>query len=331
MKLTRRTLIKSSAAVALLPLCMPTVARAAVRKVRIGHNNTLTSSLHSGAVAFQKFLSEKSEGRYDVEIFPSAQLGDENQMAKAVADGSLDAYISPMSSIGTYVPDVFCVEFPYMFSDAAAARKALDGSLGAYLAESLAKHSLQIVGWGENGVRHVTSNRPVRKPEDLKGLKIRVQPNKLHVEAFKGFGADAAPLPFSELAEALRSGKFEAQENPITVMTANEFLQKLQSHVSLTGHVYSPLAVVFSKDVFEEIKEGDRALVQGAGKAASQATRDFNDAALKSGLEKLKAAGMTIVTDVDVPAFQAAVAANAKKLSEVVGAESYARVKGLVA
>ena len=285
----------------------------------------------SGASEFKKYLLEKTDGRYDVEIYPSSQLGNDNQLVKAVSDGTLDMTISATAILGVYNRDLELAEIPYLFQDLATARKALDGNLGAYYAELLQKSSLTIIGWGENGLRHITANKPIRKVADLKGLKIRVQPAKIQVESFTGLGAAAEPLTFNELPEALRTGRFEAQENPIGIVTANDFLVKTQTHLSLTGHVYSPFAVSFSADVLEDTSAADRAIVMAGGAIAAKATRDFNDKAVATGLDQLKAAGMTIVNDVDQADFRKSMDGLSGRLAAVAGADAIARVRGLVA
>lgn len=331
MDLDRRRAFRLSAAALAAPLFTPHVARAATRKFRIGHNSTPTSALQMASVTFQKYLAEKTDGRYEVSIAPDSQLGNDAQLVRAVADGTLDMTISATAILGSFHPDLELAEIPFLFKDAASARKALTGDLGAYYTEVLAKSSLAVIGWGENGFRHVTANKPVRNLADLKGLKIRVQPAKIQVESFVGMGAVASALSFTELPEALRTGRFEAQENPLSILTTNEFITKYQSHVSLTGHVYSPFAVSFSGDVLEELPAADRAVVRAGGALAAQTTLDFSDIAVATGLEKLKAMGMTVVTDVDRKAFQAAMEGLGTRLSAVAGAGSIARVRGLVA
>jgi tripartite ATP-independent transporter DctP family solute receptor len=327
----RRHFLKLSAGLAAASVAAPFVARAAKRKLRIAHSNSTLSTSQEGCLSFQKYMLEKSEGRFEVEIFPSGQLGNDAQLAKMVSEGTLDAAISPNGALGAFDPDVPLAEFPYLFRDIATARKAMDGSLGAHFTEVLKKSSVAVLAWGENGIRHVTANKPVRNVADLKGLKIRVQPSKVQIEAFLGLGATAEALAFTELGEALRTGRVEAQENPVSNIAANEFIYKHQSHISLTGHVYSPFASIFSSDVLEELSEADRAMVQGAGAAAAKTTRDFNEKADVTGLDKLKAAGMTVVTDVDRASFQKAMVDLNDRLAVLVGADSMARVRGLVA
>lgn len=329
MNIARRTLLQLSIAAG--TLAAPHVARAASRKLRIGHNNSVTSALQAASLLFQRAVSEGTDGRLTVDISAAGQLGSDMQLAKSVADGTLDMTISAMPVLGIFERDLELAEIPYLFKSQDDGRKALDGALGAHFVELLAKHSLTVIGWGENGMRHVTANKPVRTVSDLKNLKIRVQPAKLHVESFNGLGAVAAPLPFTELPEALRTGRFEAQENPFSILTANEFIPKYQSHISLTGHVYSAFAILFSSDVLEELSPADRAVIVKAGTPAARATREFNEKAVTAGLEKLRAGGMTIVTDVDVPGFQKAMEAVTPRLASLMGAEAIARVRGLIA
>lgn len=331
MMFNRRRLFQLSASTAACAVFAPHVARAATRKLRIGHNNSPTSSPQLGSFEFKKYLLEKTDGRYDVEIYPNSQLGNDSQLVKAVSDGTLDMTISATAILGVYNRDLELAEIPYLFQDLTTARKALDGNLGAYYAELLEKSSLTVIGWGENGLRHVTANKPIRKVADLKGLKIRVQPAKIQVESFTGLGAAAEPLSFSELPEALRTGRFEAQENPIGILTSNDFLVKTQTHLSLTGHVYSPYAVSFSADVLEDMPAADRAIVKAAGALAAKATRNFSDRATATGLDQLKAAGMTIVNDVDQADFRQAMDGLSGRLAAVAGADAIARVRGLVA
>lgn len=329
--LNRRSFLTLAAAVAGGSIAMPSIGRAAARELRLGHTAAAGSNFDAGAKAFQAFLAETSGGRLSARIFPSALLGNDIQMAKAVADGALDLHISSIAGVSDGNPDLMLAEFPYLFASPAAARKAMDTSLGNHYAEILDKRSITVLAFGENGFRHVTANKPVRRPQDLQGLKIRVQQNKVHIEAFNGLGAVAEPLAFSELETAMQNGRFEAQENPIGILTSTPFIPKVQSHLSLTGHVYSPNPITASGDLMSELPEADRAIIRGAGVAAAKAMRDFNDRAVVAGLEALKAAGMTVVTDVDLPAFQAAITGLNDRLASVVGADALKRVRSLVA
>ena len=330
MKVSRRRVMQVTAMTIAAPLCMPHVARAATKRLRIGHNNSTSSSLQVASLDFAKYVGEKTDGRYEVDVYPNAQLGGDSQIIRAVAEGTLDMTICATAILGTYASDMELVELPYLFKDLQSARAAMAGNLGAYYVEQLKGSSIAVIGWGENGFRHITANKPIRTVADIKGLKIRVQPAKIQVASFTGLGAAAAPLNFNELAEALRTGKFEAQENPIGIAVASDFIIKSQSHLSLTSHVYSPFAVVFSADVLEDMPEADRAIIRAGGAVAAKSTMDFNERAVAVGLDTLKAAGMTIVADVNRSDFEAAMAGLGDRLAAVAGADAIARVRSLI-
>ena len=332
MNFGRRKLIKMTATGMAAPLFMPHIARAATKKLRIGHNNSTTSALQLAAVQFQQYVRDKTGSRYDIDIYPNSQLGGDFQLVRAVSDGTLDMTICATAILGIYGQDLELVEIPYLFNDTESARKAMDGNLGAHYTEILSKSSLTAIGWGENGLRHVTANKPIRNVADIKDLKIRVQPAKIQVESFRGFGAAAEPLAFNELPEALRTGRFEAQENPINIVTANDFILKNQTHLSLTSHVYSPFAVLFAADVLEDMPVADRAVIQAGGAVAAKFTRDYNDKTVVTAIDQVKAAGMIVVTDVDRRSFQKAMEGLTDRLAVAAGgAEAISRVRGLIA
>ncbi len=326
---TRRHMLALTGAAA-TALAMPNIARASARRLRLAHNNTTTSGIHAGAEAFAKAVEQLSGGSLAIDIFPSAQLGNESQTTKAIVDGTLDALVTNIGPAADYLKDISLIELPYLFKDAASARAAFDGALGAYATESLKPKGIFVAGWGENGMRHITANKAIRTPADVKDLKIRVQISVPTLETFLAMGAKAEVLPFNQLVEALRTGRFEAQENPAGIAVSSN-LNKVQSHMSLTGHIYAPLVFALSNDVYEEMSATDKALIVKAGAAGVKAQRDFADNAEKAGIAALKSAGMTIVEDIDRAAFKDAAAAVRGKMIEIYGADSLKRVTGFSA
>lgn len=192
----------------------------------------------------------------------------------------------------------------------------------------LAAKRLVVIAWGEIGFRHVTANKPVRTPADLAGLKIRVPLGNVIIESFRAMGAAADTLPFLQLPEALRTGRFEAQENPVNIILSGK-LNQYQSHLSLTGHVYTPSAIAVSADLMEELSPADQAAITSAGHPGAIASRALRGAAESKGLEALAAAGMTIVTDIDQAAMRAAAAKAKERLGAVFGADAVSRITTL--
>jgi tripartite ATP-independent transporter DctP family solute receptor len=308
-----------------------TRANAGVIQMKVGHNNTMTSVAQSAAVAFADFLRERGEGRFDVEVYPLSMLGNEVQMARGLVDGSMEACVSANGVLGSYADEPPLIEYPYLFQSLAHARSSLDGKMGAHIASKLEKKGVLVIGWGENGLRHISARRPVRTPADLKGLKLRVQPIKMHIEAFVGLGAAAAPMVWTQLPSAMRAGQFDAQENPLTNVAANEFLLEMQTHVSLTGHVYSPYPLVFSKAAWNRLNSKSRDLVMEAAQKAVAASRLYTDKGTEAAVTTLKQRNLAVVTDVDVPAFQRAVEALQPSIARHINSEAFKEIRNLVA
>lgn len=327
--LSRRTalMIGLSAAAA---VGMPHVARAATRRLRFGVASVPGSTTHRYAATFARAAAELSGGSVVVDVYPNAQLGDELQMLKAVGDGSLDVTAMTPGPASRHSKEVGLCELPYLFDSVASARLAFDQQLGRHCADLLQAKGFLTLSWGESGLRHFTANKPIRNPADLKGLKLRVPHSEPIRQTFQAMGASVESFSFAQLPEALRIGRFEAQENPINIIVSAG-LNRFQSHLSLTGHIYTPLLVLFSPDVMDELSPAQQAALRKAGEAGSAASRDYAEASQRSDMSKLVAAGMTVIEDIDRRALREAAAAAIETLSAEFGAEALRRVRGLVA
>jgi TRAP-type C4-dicarboxylate transport system substrate-binding protein len=160
------------------------------------------------------------------------------------------------------------------------------------------------LAWSENGFRHVTnSQRPIRAPEDLGGLKLRTMENAVHMAAFEGMGAAPTPMAFPEVFGALQQGVVDGQENPITVITAARFWE-VQGYVTLTGHVYSPAVVLASPILFEGLTEEQQGWFYEAARASAAATRAEVDRLEAEGVALMRENGMEVITEIDRTPFQ---------------------------
>jgi tripartite ATP-independent transporter DctP family solute receptor len=310
-----------------LALAMPHVARAAARVVRFGHNNTDPSHFGMGAVAFAAAVAADPvlSGVLRIEVHGNAELGDELNMLKSCAAGTLDCAIISNAVIGNVVPEAGVLDAPFLFRDVAHARAALDGKIGEEFTAFAAAKNVKVLAWSENGLRHITSNIPIRKPADLRGLKIRVPQSDVMVGGFKALGADPHPLNFNLLREALRSGEFQAQENPIVVIEANKFYE-LQKYLSLTGHIYDPAAYMCSADLAEDLTAAQLSALAACARKASEVTRQVSGSAQSDGIARMRAAGMTVIGDVEVDAFRATTRPYLESLSANYGADLMGRL-----
>ncbi|MFP7672260.1 TRAP transporter substrate-binding protein [Marivita sp. S0852] len=278
-------------------------AATAQQNIVVGHSLSPTSHYGIGAQAFIDTLNELSDGAFTGDQAPAGQLGGERDMIEGLQIGSMDVVITSTGPLGNFVPEVYALDLPFLFRDYDHARTTLDGEIGQELLAKIDENQLVGLAWTENGFRHVTnSQRPVRTPEDLDGLKLRTMENRVHMEAFSEMGASPTPMAFPELFTALQQGVVDGQENPVTVITASKFWE-VQGHVSLTGHVYSPAVVLASPILLDGLTEEQRGWFYEAAKASAAATRAEVNRLEDAGVALLRENGMEVITDIDKAPF----------------------------
>lgn len=325
----RRGVLAGIAGISAAVLAAPHVARAAARTARFGHNNVDMSNFGRGGAALAEAVAADPvlSGVLKIEIYGNAQLGDDLGMLKNCISGTLDGMLVGSSVMANMVPEVGAINAPYLFRDVAQTRAVLDGPIGVELAELSRAKGLPVLAWGENGLRQVTSNKPVRTVADLHGLKIRVPQSEMILGGFRALGADAKPLAFGLLRDALRTGEFDAQENPIGIIETSK-LNEVQKYLCLTGHIYDGIGIIASADLLEDLTEPQRAALTACGKKAAEVTRQVSGSAAKDGVARLKAAGMVVIDDVDVAGLKAACRPFLQGLAQTYGE---ARMRSLLA
>ena len=277
----------------------------AQQSIVVGHSLSPTSHYGLGAQAFIDTLTEVSGGAFTGEQAPAGQLGGERDMIEGLQIGSLDVVITSTGPLGNFVPEVYVLDLPFLFRDYDHARTTLDGEIGQELLAKIDENQLVGLAWTENGFRHVTnSQRPVRTPEDLAGVKLRTMENRVHIEAFSDLGAAPTPMAFPELFTALQQGVVDGQENPITVISASKFWE-VQDFVSLTGHVYSPAVILASPILFDGLTDEQKGWFREGATASAAATRAEVNRLEEEGVALLRENGMEVITDIDKAPFAA--------------------------
>jgi tripartite ATP-independent transporter DctP family solute receptor len=209
--------------------------------------------------------------------------------------------------LGIFEPKIALLELPFLFRDREHIQKAQRSEAVQKLASTLPAKGVRLIGFVENGFRNITNNtRPVTKPEDVRGLKIRTPENLAQVETFKALGAAPTPMPFSELYAALRQGVVDGQENPLQNIHDGKLFE-VQKHLALTGHNYNSAYVAASERFLQGLKEPQRKAVLEAMDEATRWQVDYIAKKDDELLETLKKAGMQ-VTQPDKDAFRKATA-----------------------
>lgn len=292
----------------------------AATTIKIGHVLNTDHSWHKNLAGFANDVKKETEGRVTIQLYPSGQLGNEKDMVEGLTFGTVDGGLIGGGSFQS-IDQKFGIEaLPYAWPTHEAAYKAFDGKLGKYLFDLLGKKGIVGLAWWENGFRHITNNKkPVVKPEDLKGLKLRVTPDKMRLDTFKLLGAAPMAINFGELYSALQQGVVDGQENPYAIIYSNAF-NEVQKYLSKSGHIWGSAVLCVNSDVWNKLSAKDKETVRKLAQKWCAAQRKETIKEENEFLDKLKAKGMK-VNDVDKAAFQKAVQPVWKSYESTFGKE----------
>ena len=303
--ITRRRTMGLAAGMA-ASLAMPHVARAAIRQVKLGLSNNLVTPFGRGAIAFGAAVAaDPIIGKLlRIEVHPNAALGDDPSVLKGCIGGTVDMALIAGSIMSNVVTELAVLNAPFLFREVAQARAFLDGPMGDDFKALARKRDVHVLAWGENGIRQITAGQPVRTPSDLKGLKIRVPQSDIMLGGFRALGAAATPLSWSLVRDAIVRGEVQAQENSIATIEASK-IYEVQSHLSLTSHIYDAAGFLCSGDLLEDLGTAERDALIACARQGAALTRTLCQEADREGVARLRAAGMTVVENVDFAAFRA--------------------------
>lgn len=302
----RQTFVRTLLAAAAGAFCLAGAQAQAV-KLTLGHGAAVGNPRHEASVKFAEVVKARSGGRIEVQVAPSAQLGDDAAMVTALRTGALDMSANSQGAVANAVPEYAAFGMPFLFSSPAAAFKLLDGPLGKELADKSAEKGLVLLGTWDNGIRQMTnSKRPISKVEDMKGLKMRVPPDATLVDIMKSLGAESQQIKFAELYVALQQGVVDGQENPLVNIHASK-IYEVQKHLALTNHQFQMTPFLMSKRSWDKLSDADRKAVQEAAAEATALQRRLSAEADDKLLAELKAKGVQVTTP-DKAAFAKATA-----------------------
>jgi tripartite ATP-independent transporter DctP family solute receptor len=264
----------------------------AQKVLRLSHNAAPGNPKAEASLKFAELVAQKTNGRIKVEVGGSAQFGDDVESLTNLRLGTLAFSANSQGSSSGVVPQFSVVGLPFLFRDLNHAYKVIDGPVGQQLNELAKAKGLVVLAFWDNGIRHTTnSKRPITKPEDLAGIKIRTPPDPITIEIFTALGANPTPLAFSELYIALQQGVVDGQENPLMNIYSSK-LHEVQKYVSLTGHKYETTPLLASKMIWDTLSKDDQKAIQEAAIEAGKLNRQLSmnsDAELR---KKMTAAGI---------------------------------------
>ncbi len=289
----RKTFLAHTLALAAISLFAGAASAQAV-KLTLGHGTAIDNPRHVAALKFAEVAKAKSNGRIEVTVAPAAQLGDDAAMVTALRTGALDMSANSQGAVANVVPEYAAFGMPFLFSSQAHAWKVMDSAVGKELAEKSAEKGLIVLGYWDNGIRQMSnSKRPLLKPEDLKGLKMRTPPDSVTVDIMQSVGAEAQQIKFSELYVALQQGVVDGQENPLVNIYAGK-LYEVQKYISLTGHKYELTPFLIGKRSWDKLSDADKKVIQEAAAEATTLQRKLAQEADEKMFAELKAKGVQI-------------------------------------
>ncbi len=289
--------------------------------LKLAHNGPSNHPFQLGYMKFQEILEKEAPGQFEVQIFPSEQLGTEQNGAELVKMGSIAGSVS---SCLQFVPEADIFNFPFIFEDVNHLYRVLDGAPGERIIKMIEdKVNSVVLGYFFGGVRNAFNKvRPVLVPDDLKGLKIRTLGSPIFLDTFNALGAQATTMSWGEVYTALQQGVIDGGECDMIDLLVEKFYE-VAKNVSLTGHVYYSIPFIFSKTIFDKLTDDQKDLIIRAGKEAVSYERVVMEQQEIDARNTLVTEHGVKVFDVDVSIFREATKSVYVKYADNVGGLEY--------
>jgi TRAP-type transport system periplasmic protein len=244
--------------------------------IRIACENSDSYPSTLGLYQMEKYIESHTDGKVQVEVCASGQLGGEEETLEQVAQGNLEMAVASFAPIVSYVPEFEVMDIPFVYNSYAEAWMVLDSYVGTDLLDKMESQGLKGLAYMENGMRQVTSNvSAINSVDDFKGVKLRTMQNNNHMASFSALGANPTPVAFSELYISLSQKVVDAQENPIANVTDKK-LYEVQDYLSITNHIYDAMPLVCNLDFFNSLPQSYQKIVQAGAIYAQEFSRFCN-------------------------------------------------------
>lgn len=308
--ITRRMALLGTAGI----LASPAVLRAQGQvRLTLGHGAAPGNPRSVAAERMASRLREQSSGRIEMRVAGSAQLGDDAAMLTALRTGTLDISVNSQGASSAVLPELAALGLPFLFANPAAAYRVVDGAVGEELAKRFEGVGLISLGFWDNGIRHTSnSKRPITRPEDLRGLKVRTPPDPMTIDIFQSLGAATQQINFNELYVALQQGVVDGQENPLANIQSSK-LYEVNRFISLTGHKWECNPVLISRIAWGRLRPEDRRMLQDTAREAAAEQRNLSQEVDARLLGEFRANPAVAVNVVEQAPFRAATAAVAER------------------
>jgi len=282
---------------------LPAPALSAEYEINLGRTASIHHHYHTSSELFAKLVAEKTGGKVNIVIFPAGQLGSLPDMTESVRLGTQDIVLTADPIIGNTIMEFEALYLPYIFRDYEHVGRFEGSEAAKILEDLLLENGMILLGWWENGFRVITNNkRPIRHPDDMAGLKLRIGESKMAIDTFVLLKANPTPIAMSELFAALQLGTVDGQENPTGRILSARYYE-VQKYLSVTRHqhVFEPLVMNLAK--FKSLPPEFQQVLLDAGREVAKVDRKAVADTEADELAQLEQKGM-LINEVDVAAFQ---------------------------
>jgi tripartite ATP-independent transporter DctP family solute receptor len=315
---------------ALAAVLLSSASALAEIELKLGHVGEVDSLYQVVATEFAKRVNERLAGKAKVTVYPSSQLGNDRDMFQKLKLNQLQLWM-PSTIMSSIAEEFGVFEMPYIIKSREHMKRVVEKLNDKYFVPAAKEKGVLILGTWENGFRHITNNvRPIVKPEDLKGIKLRVPAGEWRVKMFQAYGANPSPMAYSEVFTALKTGVMDGQENPYPQIWGGKF-HEVQKYLSLSGHVFAPCWLVASATHFPKLPEDVQKVVSETAREMEDYAREVAAKLDSELLDKMTSTSNIQVNEVDKDAFIAQSAAIYEEFGKSVpkGAELIKEIQAL--
>jgi len=318
----------------LVALALPSGVLAAEYVMKFGHDMPEDSAQHVAALKFRDLVAERTKGRVEVRVFPAQQLGTDPEMVQQAQLGTLEIVLPPTAKLSGFAPELQLADLPFLFPSKEICYQVLDGPVGEKLLKKLERIGLEGVAFWESGFKQMTANKPLRRPEDFAGMKVRVMESPILIAQYRQVKANPIPIDFAETYNALQQGVVDAQENPLVSIVNMKFYE-VQKYTMLSYHGFLGYAFLFSKKVYERLPADIQKVLRDTARELAPFERAETARREAGYIERIRRGGSQIVefTAAERAAFEMAFRPVHQQFAKVVGEdllqEAYAHIERL--
>lgn len=271
--------------------------------LRMATDVSRQNSQSIGAEHFAQLVSERTNGDVEIKFYPDGTLGSSQAIVSGTRSGTIDIAMIGTVNLGGLASGFLALDLPFIFKDEDHVYRALDGEAGKELWSELDKVGLTGLAFFENGFRNITNSRkPIKVPEDVKGLKIRVPQSQTLVKTFEALGANPVPMAYGELYTAMETGAIESQDHPTSTLYAGKFYE-VQKYLSMTHHGYAAVTLVMNTKKFNKLTDEQKKIFKECAQDAADYQRELNATEDKRLIAEMEQAGLKVNYDVDLDKF----------------------------